>query len=367
MWDGFNKHWCAFLPRVGPSQHMRIYAQQNHRSCQAMQQQHIHTEKPMNAKNVGKYLVSALLLFQVTFPTPKTVILWLQSMWVHLLWQLFLLIVWGFSQENIPEYSECGKSSIHPYLSGLIGSMLEKNPSSIRSIREPFVIAPPWFHMGRLTWGRNALNPVNVDSPSAFIYSCPSLRVFILRKNPVSIRNGPKPYTYEPVSGTIRELILGKNLLNVTPGENLLNRGSIILWGIIPKRNNCSYAVRKSSEISHHLLSLEESYRKWIHPRTLHLRIYKGERTVATVQFQKSSTIALPLLCTEKAATGIFKKQKQRRKENISRYNRPRNVFMTFFLVFLRKQWQFIGCFFVVVVVVVFGWQGRCLEIKHLN
>ena len=43
----------------------------------------------MNAKNVGKYLVSALLLFQVTFPIPKTVILGVQSMWVYLLWQLF--------------------------------------------------------------------------------------------------------------------------------------------------------------------------------------------------------------------------------------------------------------------------------------
>ena len=32
--EGFNKHWCAFLMRVGPSQHMRIYAQQNHVSSQ---------------------------------------------------------------------------------------------------------------------------------------------------------------------------------------------------------------------------------------------------------------------------------------------------------------------------------------------
>lgn len=132
--------------------------------------------------------------------------------------------------------------------------------------------------MGRLTWGRNVVNLVNVDSLSAFIHSFPSLRVFILGRSPVSVRNGPKPFTCELVSGTIREFILGKDLLNVTPGENLLNRGSFVLWGIIPKRNKCSCAVRKSSELSHHLGSLEESYRRWIHPRTLRLRVYKGER-----------------------------------------------------------------------------------------
>ena len=33
---------------------MRIYAQQNHRSGQAMQQQHIHTEKPYECKECGK-------------------------------------------------------------------------------------------------------------------------------------------------------------------------------------------------------------------------------------------------------------------------------------------------------------------------
>lgn len=40
---------------------------------------------------------------------------------------------------------------------------------------------------------------------------------------------------------------------------------------------------------------------------------------MATVQFQKSSTIALPLQGTEK-------------------YSRQINVFMTFFLIFLRNQ-----------------------------
>ena len=45
-------------------------------------------------------------------------------------------------------------------------------------------------------------------------------------RNPVSVRNGPKPFTSELVSGTIRELILGKDLLNVTPGENLKEEAS---------------------------------------------------------------------------------------------------------------------------------------------
>ena len=73
------------------------------------------------------------------------------------------------------------------------------------------------------------MNLVNVDSLSAFIHSFPSLRVFILGRNPLSVRNGPKPFARELVSGTVRELILGKDLLNVTPGENLLNRGSFVL------------------------------------------------------------------------------------------------------------------------------------------
>ena len=160
-----------------------------------------------------------------------------------------------------------------------------EKPFEYKNIREPFNIAPPWFHMGRLTGRRNPVNPVNVDSPSAFIHPLPSLRVFILGRNPVSIRNRWKPFTSGLGSGTIRELILEKDLLNVTSGENLLNRGSVLLWGIIPKRNKCPYAVRKSSEASHHLLSSEEASRKWIHPRTLHLRI-KEREPVATVQFQ---------------------------------------------------------------------------------
>lgn len=44
----------------------------------------------------------------------------------------------------------------------------------------------------------------------------------------MSVRNGPKPFACELVSGTVRELILGEDLLNVTPGENLLNRGSFV-------------------------------------------------------------------------------------------------------------------------------------------
>lgn len=50
----------------------------------------------------------------------------------------------------------------------------------------------------------------------------------MLGRNPVSVRNGPKPFACELVSGTVRELILGEDLLNVTPGENLLNRGSFV-------------------------------------------------------------------------------------------------------------------------------------------
>ena len=54
---------------------------------------------------------------------------------------VFSLIMWGFSQETFPQErfsqectkcSECGKTFTHSYLSGLIGSMLEKNPLSIR-------------------------------------------------------------------------------------------------------------------------------------------------------------------------------------------------------------------------------------------
>lgn len=72
------------------------------------------------------------------------------------------------------------------------------------------------------------MNLANVDSTSSFIHSLPSLRVFMLGRNPVSVRNGPKPFACELVSGTVRELILGEDLLNVTPGENLLNRGSFV-------------------------------------------------------------------------------------------------------------------------------------------
>ena len=62
----------------------------------------------MNAKDVGEYLVSALLLFQVTFPTPKTVILGVQSMWVYLSWQLLFHSSREGSHKRTPEHSECG-------------------------------------------------------------------------------------------------------------------------------------------------------------------------------------------------------------------------------------------------------------------
>ena len=140
------------------------------------------------------------------------------------------------------------------------------------------------------------------------IHLLQSPRVFILGRNPVSIRNGWKPFTSGRFSSTVRELILEKDLLNITSGENLLNRGSVLLWGIIPKRNKCPYAVRKSSEASHHLLSLEEAYRKWIHPRTLHLRIYKGERTSDYCASLKIFNHGSTLTTTEKATTSIFKK-----------------------------------------------------------
>ena len=251
----------------------------------------------MNAKNVGKYLVSALLLFQVTFPIPKTVYFECKVCGYTFCGNCFSTHHVRVLTREDPRVQWMWKGLHSPLFVWPNRIHAGEKPFEYKNIREPFVIAPPWFHMGRLTWGRNVVNLVNVDSLSAFIHSFPSLRVFILGRNPLSVRNGPKPFTCELVSGTVRELILGKDLLNVTPGENLLNRGSFVLWGIIPKRNKCSYAVRKSSEISRHLLSLEESYRKWIHLGTLHLRVYKGERTsgycVVPKIFNHSSTLSM--------------------------------------------------------------------------
>ena len=79
----------------------------------------------------------------------------------------------------------------------------------------------------------------------------------------------------------------------------------------------------------------------------------KEREPVTIVQFQKSSAIALPLVYTEKATTGIFKRQKQGRKKKRSRCNRKRNVFMTSF--FPDKLVTIYWLFFVVVI----GWQGR--------
>lgn len=123
---------------------------------------------------------------------------------------------------------------------------------------------------------------------------------------PRSIHSGEKPYErkrwgkafHKWTYCDIRELILGKDLSNVTPKENHLTRGNVLLWEIIPKRNHVSViAVRKSSEANHHLLSSKESYWKWTHPRTLHLRIYKGERTsdycAISKIFSYSSTLSI--------------------------------------------------------------------------
>ena len=77
----------------------------------------------------------------------------------------------------------------------------------------------------------------------------------------------------------------------------------------------------------------------------------KERAPVTIVQFQKSSAIALPLVYTEKATTGIFKRQKQGRKKKRSRCNRKRNVFMTSF--FPDKLVTIYCLFFVVVIIVV--------------
>ena len=286
-----------------------------------MQQQHTHIEKPYERKEWGKvscvcsafvpsnishskdsHTLSAKYVgtpFVTTFFTHYVRILTREDPRVQWMWKGLHspLFVWS--------------NRIHA----------GEKPFEYKNIREPFVIAPPWFHMGRLTWGRNTVNPVNVDSPSAFIYSLLSLRVFTLGRNPVSVRNGPKPFTLWTCLRHYQRTHTGKTPFECNSWGKSSERGSVILWGIIPKRNNCSYAVRKS-EISHHLLSLEESYRKWNVPIVGRCiwEFIKEREPVATVQFQKSSTIALPFLCPEKATTGMFKKHKQRRKENISRY-----------------------------------------------
>lgn len=89
----------------------------------------------------------------------------------------------------------------------------------------------------------------------------------------------------------------------------------------------------------------------------------KEREPVTIVQFQKSSAIALPLVYTEKATTGIFKRQKQGRKKKRSRCNRKRNIFMTSF----QFSWQTCDNLLVVFCCYWVAGEEQCLRGKHLN
>ena len=107
-----------------------------------MQQQHIQTKKSYECKEYGNVscVCSAFVPSNISRSKDSHTLI-AKYVGIPFVTAVFSLIMWGFSQETFPQErfsqectkcSECGKTFTHSYLSGLIGSMLEKNPLSIR-------------------------------------------------------------------------------------------------------------------------------------------------------------------------------------------------------------------------------------------
>lgn len=145
-----------------------------------------------------------------------------------------------------------------------------------------------------------------------------------------------KPLASGHTSVKFRELILGKDLLDVTLEENLLTRGNILLgiWEFYQRETpQVSLLWDNLRQIISYCHPSKESYWKLTQPRTL---LYIGEfikerESVVIMQLQNPSAVELPLECTEKQSQDYFKNNRHKGGNKKEVDVTKRNAFMAWF------------------------------------